>query len=318
VSAEQQVSRLQGLLERIQRNAAAPRARPVAASPVSPAADPVVVSAAVPEQISVAVPPPEPEQISVAVPPPEPEQISVAVPTPEAAHEQITGVRAIEERGAAPEIETGEVMVEVLDLDEEEFEDITDIPAEELDVVEIDAGEAEDEEPPASSRRAIAGSVGEALAGAAETVELDEGREIPLKTPPPESGPQVAPPPMGAPGVPEIDTGAGADVEMVSGTHPTTAQLGATVDLEEGEEAEFEMGEPIAEAPPVHLVRDEAEAELGRVPTPPPPAPLSPQVVARPAAAGAKPAHAIVHAMDHFQPQSFLELLDASLALGKD
>lgn len=313
MSAEQ-ISRLQGLLERVQRNAAAPRTRAVVPSPVPP-----VVAEAV-----VAAPEPEPEPEPMPATPPE--QISVAVPVAEAPHEQITGVRAIEERGAAPDIESEEVMVEVLDLDEEEFEDITDVPAEELDVVEIAASsaeaEAEAEEPPASSRRAIAGSVGEALAGAAETVELDEGREIPLKTPPPESGPQIAPPPMGSPALPEIDTGATADVEMVSGTQPTAAQLGATVELEEGEEADFEMGEPVAEAPPVHLVREEPKAaaapEPARVPTPPPPAALEPQVVARPTPAEAKPAHAIVHAMGAFQPQSFLELLDASLALGKD
>ncbi len=69
-------------------------------------------------------------------------------------------------------------------LDEEEFVNLTD-------------AEMEAEEPPASSRRPKAAeSMDEALAGAAEQLDMEEGREIPLKTPPPESGPQAAPPPQ--------------------------------------------------------------------------------------------------------------------------
>ena len=50
-----------------------------------------------------------------------------------------------------------------------------------------------DDEPPASSQRSrIAGTMDEALARAAEQIQLEEGREVPLKTPPPESGPQAA------------------------------------------------------------------------------------------------------------------------------
>jgi len=294
VSAQDQIARLQSLLERVQVNAQKPRARAVAA-----AAPVAVAPAPAPE------PEPEPE------PELEPEPIAIAVPAPEAPHEQITGVRAIEQVEAAPEMVAEEVSLEVeeLDLDEEEIVDITDVGADEIGAVEIAPDEEEEEEPPVSSRRAIAGSVGEALAGAAETVELDEGREIPLKTPPPESGPQVAPPPaMPSPPLPEIQTA--EEVEVVSGPRPTAAQLGATVELEEGEEAEIEMGEPIAEAPPVHLIREE---------TPAPAAPLTSEVIARPAPPTAAPAHAMAHAAAQaFQPKSFLELLDASISLGND
>ena len=63
---------------------------------------------------------------------------------------------------------------------------------------------AREEEPPASSQRPRAAMLDDGLAS--EPL-LDEDREVPLKTPPPESGPQEAPIPtgLGAPHIPDVD-----------------------------------------------------------------------------------------------------------------
>jgi hypothetical protein len=91
----------------------------------------------------------------------------------------------------------------------------------------------EEEEPPASSRRPIASSMDQALSDAAE-------REVPLKTPPPESGPQEA----SIPPSPEVDEllnpGASEQAAIEEGI-PTSAQLGNTVTLEEGGPADLEV-----------------------------------------------------------------------------
>lgn len=294
MSNQDQIERLQGLLDRVQKNAARPRvAAAVAAAPV-------------------AEPAPEPaeEEELVAM-----DEAEVIPPEPVVAEaevlEETSMVRAIAESDVS--VEMGEASIEDLDLLEDEIVDITEAAPE-------PAGTEAEEEPPASSRRAIAGSMGEALAEAVDSVGMDEGREIPLKTPPPESGPQAAPPPQGlaAPPVPDLHELREADI--VSGTQPTAAQLGATVELEPAAEGALELGEPVAEAPPVHLVREEAPvaaAAVAAVEPIQPAASVEPEVVRRPAAATA-PAGAFVSAAKGFHPQSFLELLDASLALGRD
>ena len=294
MSNQDQIERLQGLLDRVQKNAARPRvAAAVAAAPV-------------------AEPAPEPaeEEELVAM-----DEAEVIPPEPVVAEaevlEETSMVRAIAESDVS--VEMGEASIEDLDLLEDEIVDITEAAPE-------PAGTEAEEEPPASSRRAIAGSMGEALAEAVDSVGMDEGREIPLKTPPPVSGPQAAPPPQGlaAPPVPDLHELREADI--VSGTQPTAAQLGATVELEPAAEGALELGEPVAEAPPVHLVREEAPvaaAAVAAVEPIQPAASVEPEVVRRPAAATA-PAGAFVSAAKGFHPQSFLELLDASLALGRD
>lgn len=290
-----QITRLQGLLDRVKKNATRPRGAALVAAPAASATAPA--------------PPPEPE--------PEEEELvamdeaEVSLPEPalvEAeAPEETSMVRAIADADVS--VEMGEASIEDLDLLEDEIVDITE--------AEVEAPEAEaeaEEEPPASSRRAIAGSMGEALAEAAGSAGTDEGREIPLKTPPPESGPQAAPMPQGlmAPAVPELRDLHEADI--VSRTQPTAAQLGATVELEPASEAELELGEPEIEAPPVHAVREEAAVQAAPAA---PAEPVEPEVVRRPAVATA-PAGAFVSAAKSFHPQSFLELLDASLGLGRD
>ena len=98
-----------------------------------------------------------------------------------------------------------------------------------------------EEEPPSSSRRAIASSMDEALADAA-------AREVPLQTPPPESGPQeaVTLPRMAGLPQPDVDEalpGAAEYGQLAEGL-PTSAQLGNTVALEEGGPVEFEVEAP--------------------------------------------------------------------------
>ncbi|HEY1534831.1 MAG TPA: hypothetical protein VGF76_12460 [Polyangiaceae bacterium] len=158
--------------------------------------------------------------------------------------------------------------------------DLADEPPEELledDIVEMSPGEAEagaptgsnlddlnfdddelsgsahrdvpsDEPPASSSRHKVAGTMDEALArAAAEQIQHDEGREVPLKTPPPESGPQAAvalPVGIHAPLAPDIEELLEADILPVGGVnaaHPTTEQLGQTIDLEEARGPHLEL-----------------------------------------------------------------------------
>jgi hypothetical protein len=96
----------------------------------------------------------------------------------------------------------------------------------------------------------------EALAAAA--AQLDAEREVPLKTPPPESGPQEAPPPMGmaAPAAPDVDSLLGGELDIptreVVTALPTTEQLGQTIELDEARGPSLELAEPrVAAAPAV-------------------------------------------------------------------
>ncbi len=213
----------------------------------------------------------------------------------------------------------------------------------------------EEEEPPASSRRPIASSMDEALADAA-------AREVPIKTPPPESGPQEAvviprssaPAPASSPDVDEAPPGA-AEAEQLAEGVPTSAQLGNTVSLEEGGPAEFDIEVPVESGvpesqpepsedfeirlpqrgaagtydstlapPPEARVELEAHRErTARAPvSEPAPAqveasPESVEVIERPAMAHAN-VTTVTGAPPRYRPGSFLELLDASLKLGRD
>ncbi|HMA94196.1 MAG TPA: hypothetical protein VKP30_16005 [Polyangiaceae bacterium] len=88
-----------------------------------------------------------------------------------------------------------------------------------------EARESEIEPPPASLAQLVSeeseppGSIDAALLAATEAQAGTGGSEVPIVTPPPESGPQVAVPPMGAPGLPRA-------------TAPTMEQLGEVVELE--------------------------------------------------------------------------------------
>jgi len=112
---------------------------------------------------------------------------------------------------------------------------------------------AAEEEPPVSSSRSkvVPATMDEALAHAAEQMEIQEGREVPLKTPPPESGPQAAMVPMPAPAAPDIDELLEADILPVGGVSnavPTAEQLGQTIDLDEARGPHLELDQPVAAA----------------------------------------------------------------------
>jgi hypothetical protein len=255
--SQAEVAKLRGLLERVQRNAGRPRV-----------AAPVVVASAAPEAIEEAT---IADDIDITA-----EQPAPSVPVPPAPPPVMAAEPMFDEPEAAPELEVVE-----LELGEEEIVDITDVD----DIQEIPEAptglELSVEEPPASSRRPIATNMSEALAGAADSAEadVDEGREIPLKTPPPESGPQAAPPMSPAASTAELD-------ELI--------------------------GEPIVHPPaPAHAIVDE-HAPSGVIEVA---ERVEPQIIARTAARAAQ-VSAIVRATRSFQPQSFAELLDASLGLG--
>ena len=144
-------------------------------------------------------------------------------------------------------------------LDELNFED---------DPVDAQRVAASDQEPPASSsRNRIAGTMDEALARAASQIEMEEGREVPLKTPPPESGPQAAiplPTGMHAPLSPDIEELLEADIMPPAGARaavPTQEQLGQTIELEEARGPSLELDHPPA-FNPAPLQDDLAAEEL--------------------------------------------------------
>jgi len=130
---------------------------------------------------------------------------------------------------------------------------------------------SEDEPPVSSSRSKVAATMDEALARAAEQIQLEEGREVPLKTPPPESGPQAAvalPAGMHAPLAPDIEELLEADILPSGGVRaavPTAEQLGQTIELEEARGPSLELDQPApfaAEALQEELPSEELEVTL--------------------------------------------------------
>lgn len=125
--------------------------------------------------------------------------------------------------------------------------------------------EAEEELPPASSRRfKVPDSLEEGLAGAAHG---DSEREIPVKTPPPESGPQEALPATGLeaarlPDVTELE----ADLSGPPSMGPTAEQLGETIELDapRGPELEIDVTVVAEDEPAVPAPAEELEVSLPR------------------------------------------------------
>ncbi len=378
MSAGGKVSKLERLLDTIRRNASRPRAEAVA----------VAAAAAGPAPV------PAPQAIAA---------IDEAVD--DLLDEGVAP--ASEDATARPALDT---MSNLDVLDEEEFVEIAvddgpptparvspaaaaaSPPADQSTDIDFDDDDEDEDERdvPASSRRpkATPETLDAALSSAADHAD-DEGREVPIKTPPPESGRQIsgpAPPHLPEAAVPrDLGLGRGGELELddlaadqgiaasapLSGDRPvpSMAQLGDTIELEGAESpaADFELA-PVSERPPP--VTDELEASIpmpgagGRftealapppearedlrrlrsdrppppapVPSPPapvvavtapapaPPAPaaaavktpLLPDVTQRPPA-GPVEAATFQHGTPVFEPKTFLELLDASLGLGR-
>ncbi len=319
MSAQEQVSKLQGLLERIQKNASRPRASaplatapatfappppatfapppilaaPLAATPfVAPAASFDAVDellGASPEQspmpVDVDVPldsvPPVAEisqsqapdadpiplvslSTSQPVPPPIDDAFGLDSEVSEVRVTTVTREPAGEVTVAAIEAEAEPMGPE--ELSEDDLVEVTEGTPPPADV-DIDF-EDEPEQAPASSQRKVASSMDEALAAAAEQLEAE--REVPLKTPPPESGPQEAPGPMGmaAPAAPDVDALLGGELDIptradagLAARGPTTEQLGQTIDLEEARGPSLELAEHRVSTPAPPAI-EELEAPL--------------------------------------------------------
>jgi hypothetical protein len=345
VNPQERIAALEGMLERIRRNVARPRAAAVAPAPT--AAD-AAFDRTVDELLEAPIPQAHaaPQPVSPAIEPISLEPEEPAVPQISAADmPAMSGVQPVGQTSDAPDVE---VTVEAGEAEELGEDDLISVPPDARSVpppaVEVAAhddldfpDEDEDEEEmPASSQRArVAASMEEAMAATPEA--LDE-REVPIKTPPPESGPQEAAPPpaaLEAPRLPDIR-------EAFAG--PTPEQLGETIELPEPSNAKLELdvraakppaAEPVSEELEVALPTREAASGYDANLSPPESAreeirrydqeaagaagePLeATAVVRRREIAGTAVARVLGKTGD-FTPKSFLELLEASLRLGSE
>jgi hypothetical protein len=230
VNPTERIGRLESLLARIKKNVSRPHmrgeksARPLA-QPVASFAQPVAQPVA---KAAPAEPTPAPPAVRpMVVPPAAPE------PVPSWPPEAPSAVQAAKLSSLPPEELSEDDLLDVTTLPPAPVqEQITHIAAAgvmtgagEPPAIEVDF-ETEDEAPASSSRSKVAESLDQALSGAAE--QLDDGREIPVKTPPPESGPQeAAPMALEQPGVPELTS---LEHDLSPGG-PTAEQLGDTIEL---------------------------------------------------------------------------------------
>jgi hypothetical protein len=272
VSARDKVTFLEGLLERVRRNASQPRRRaPVAVVEVAEAP---VAAAAVPAPVPPPPAPPPPETVKIE----EPVRHVVATPP-------VTDI-AVSEPDAT--VEVVEVLddAEIVDITIEEEEEVAPRPppvapppapsslaaaAPSGKATDIDFDE-DDDRPPSSSRRPklAASSLDEALSGAAS--QLEDEHEVPIKTPPPESGPQEALPPPQVLQQPPLELDEpGMEAELArSPRGPAPEQVGNTIELEEPAGPALELDSlPAESGPQLGRSTEELEAELSPAkPTP--------------------------------------------------
>jgi hypothetical protein len=282
---QDRVSKLESLLERIRRNVTLPRAAAAPqVSPVVAKAPSAPLSAPAPKPISQPFAAPEPKPISQPLAAAAPLEIEPATLPPESAPAPPPEPPAVPspppawtaEPSSAVQARPGTLPPE--ELSEDDLLDVTTLPpapvaadvsAEIVVSVGTDAP-FEDEQPPASSRRSkVAATLDEALAGATE-LEQDEEREVPVKTPPPESGPQAAlPPGLEAPGVPDVDR-LEADLLGPPSMGPTAEQLGETIELDEplGPQLEIDVAVSGGPVPEPERPPEELEVTLPRAPMP--------------------------------------------------
>ena len=287
MTQQDRVARLESLLERIRTNATLPRPSATAspAAPViakapepKPVSEPSAASAPItqepatfdretapPQPPPFLEPPPLVVQPAAVEPPPlVTEAPALPTPTPAWAAEPPS---AVQPRPTTPPEElSDDDLLEVTTLPPAPVEPAP--PAELAASAPDEAAYEEEEQPPASSRRSkVAETLDEALAGAAQ---LDEEREVPVKTPPPESGPQEAlPAGLEAPGVPDVDR-LEADLMGPPSMGPTAEQLGETIELDEPVGPQLEIDVAVAAAAPPEPERppEELEVTLPRGPMP--------------------------------------------------
>jgi hypothetical protein len=338
VSPRDQIARLEGLLQRVRTNAAKARpaadrraAAPDVATPVPPKVQ-VIPPAVVPPFPLAPVTPAAPLVVAA---PPSPPPIA-AVPPVEVPSWRPEPGSSVQSRpsSAPPEELSDDDLLEVTTIPPAPAA-LAEEPAQELSI-DVDVS-MDEEEPPASSSRSIsAATMDETLEGATET---DEERDVPVKTPPPESGPQAAGPPSMAldePGVPDVDA-LEADMMAPPSMGPTAEQLGETIELEapRGPTLEIDVSVsdvpgPEPERPPeeleVSLPRGQMPSGLYDVPpgqeTPPAPAveertssaPPEPRPTARPELGAAEIARVVLGNRPSVS-NTFVDVLDRSLAL---
>jgi hypothetical protein len=373
------INQLQSLLERVKRNAAAPRERRIAPPPPAPISDTRVRSferAPEPED-DVPMPLVRVASTPMASPAPAPSPppfIEAPSPTPFSMTSEVATVDFAESVPPEPVAET-----DVEDLSSDLLESLPP-PAETAwaGAVATSTELIVEEEPPISSQRPR-------LVSALEDPLSDSASEAPLMTPPPESGPQEAPspPPQGlfAPSLPNVDSllddSAGPISRAAPGEGPSPEQIGESVELDEQEGPSIELAEAATttvsvppseeleatlDAPPSAGIyddalmpppgaRDELEAHDRRFSPTGTPAASVEATPSMPAEASLRPAFPNEAAVapyvppstaeasgfaapevfspampsggapefrmpaPSFQPQSFLELLDASIAL---
>jgi hypothetical protein len=268
MSAQQQIAKLQGLLARIQKNAGSPRvSAPSATTAASP--PPAAAVSDVDDLLDASpAPSPMPVEVDVALESVPPAEDVLGMEGEVSEVRVTTGMRepATEVTVAAIEAEAEPMGAEELSEDDlVEVTDLTSVPPPVTSDVDIDFDD-EDEQPPASSQRSkVASSMDEALAAAAAQLEAE--REVPIKTPPPESGPQEAPMPAGiaAPAAPDVDALLGQELDIPTRAQdagPTPEQLGQTIDLEEARGPALELAESKQEAAPASKPIEELEVAL--------------------------------------------------------
>ncbi|HEX6766819.1 MAG TPA: hypothetical protein VF103_15095 [Polyangiaceae bacterium] len=331
MTPRERIDRLEGLLARVAKNAARPRSVRAAptlmstpdSAPAVAAPAPAVLSKA-PVPVEPLSPPPPPVVPSPAAPPPSPSSAPPWRPEP------------------ASTVQARPSSIPPEELSEDDLVEVTTVPPAAPATEASPSVAEEEEEPPSSSRRSkvVAESLDQAIASAA--AQTDE-HEVPIHTPPPESGPQEAVLPVGieAPRAPEF--GDDLDAELPprpASLGPTPEQLGETIELEgaEGPEIEIEVAglpapEPERERPVEELevalpraempsgtydVSDSVPApavavQSSSAPTPPPQAHQGPEITARPELHASDVAR-VIRVSDK-APEDFKELLDASLAL---
>ena len=266
------IQKLEALLERVRRNKTHAPVRAAALFAEAPLALEALAPSPVPTPVAAAPVPltPVPAPVTPITPP--------ATPVPDAHLEAPAAV--ITRTEPPPPVATPSWQPEPgsavqarpstmppMEISDDDLLEVTTLPPEAEVTVEsrspsveddddIDVDVEEENAPVSSSRFKVPGTLDEALTHAAQ---LEGEREIPIKTPPPESGPQEALPLTGleAPRFPDVDQ-LEADLMPPPSMGPTAEQLGETIELEapRGPELEIDVAasaEPRTEPPPEEL-----------------------------------------------------------------